>query len=82
MNVTLFFRKAGGDADDIHRICCPSGLFHPYYLFMITLTLHILEEKRMMTLSRVIGIITREFYTRKFGFEVLGDNVKVFYEQG
>ena len=35
-----------------------------------------------MTLSRVIGIITREFYTRKFGFEVLGDNIKVFYKQG
>ena len=32
-----------------------------------------------MTLSRVIGIITREFYTRKFNFEVLGDNIMVFY---
>ena len=35
-----------------------------------------------MTLSRVIGIITREFYTIEFGFEVLGDNIKVFYKQG
>ena len=35
-----------------------------------------------MTLSRVIGIITKEFYTKKFGFEVFGDNIKVFYEQG
>ena len=34
-----------------------------------------------MTLSRVKGIITRKFYTRKFGFEVLGDNVKVFYKK-
>ena len=32
-----------------------------------------------MTLSRVVGILTRKFYTRKFGFEVLGDNFKVFY---
>ena len=33
-----------------------------------------------MTLSRVIGITTKEFYTKKFGFEVLGDNIKVFYK--
>ena len=26
-NVTLFCRKVGGDADVIHRICCPSSLF-------------------------------------------------------
>ena len=38
--------------------------------------------KELVTLSRVIGIITREFYTRKFGFEVVGDNIKVFYKQG
>jgi hypothetical protein len=35
-----------------------------------------------MTLSREIGIITREFYTIKFGIGVLGDNIKVFYRQG
>ena len=34
-----------------------------------------------MTLLRVIGIITREFYARKFGFEILGDNIKVFYNK-
>jgi hypothetical protein len=27
----------------------------------------------------VIGIITREFYTKKIGFKLLGDNIKVFY---
>jgi hypothetical protein len=27
----------------------------------------------------VIGIIKREFYTKKFGFKLLGDNIKVFY---
>ena len=35
-----------------------------------------------MTLSRVIGIVTREFYTRKFTFKVLGVNIKVLYKQG
>ena len=34
-----------------------------------------------MALSRVIGIIMMEFY-REFGFDVLGDNIKVFYKQG
>ena len=38
--------------------------------------------EKIVTLSRVVGITTREFYTRKFGFEVLGDNIKVFYKQG
>ena len=38
-----------------------------------------MEEKKIVTLSRVVGIITKEFYTRKFGFEALGDNIKVFY---
>jgi len=27
----------------------------------------------------VIGIITREFYTKKIGFKLLSDNIKVFY---
>ena len=30
----------------------------------------------------MIGIIPREFYTRKFGFEVSGDNIKVFSNKG
>jgi hypothetical protein len=32
-----------------------------------------------VTLSRVIGIITREFYAEKIGFKLLGDNINVFY---
>jgi hypothetical protein len=32
-----------------------------------------------VTLSRVIGIITRKFYTMEIGFKLLGDNIKVFY---
>ena len=27
-------RKAGEDANVLHRICCPSSLFHPYYLIL------------------------------------------------
>ena len=52
-----------------------SAFFHPYYLLLSQL------HYRIVTLSRVIGIIMREFYTRKFGFEVLGDNIKVFHKQ-
>ena len=26
--------KAGEDANVIHIICCPSGIFHPYYLLL------------------------------------------------
>ena len=47
--------------------------FSSILLVIITLTLQILEK--IVTLSRVIGIITREFYIRKFGFEVLDDNI-------
>ena len=47
----------------------------------IALTLQILGKK-LVTISRVIGIITREFYTNNFGFEVWGKNIKVFYKQG
>ena len=54
--------------------------FHPCHLLLSHL--HYTLWIKTMTLSRVIGIITREFYTRKFGFEVLGDNIKVFYKQG
>ena len=39
-------------------------------------------KKKIVTLSRVIGIITREFYTMKIGFKLVGDNIKVFYKQG
>ena len=53
---------------------------------IITLTLQISGEGGggIMTLLRVRyrWIITRELYTRKFGYEVLGDNIKVFYKQG
>ena len=69
--------EAGEDADVIHRICCPSGLFSSMLLVIITLTLQIL--KKNVTLSRVIVIITREFYTMENGFKLLGDNIKVFY---
>ena len=61
-------------------ICCPSSLFPSIVLVIITLTLHILGK--LVTLSRVIGTITREFDTRKIDFEVLGDNIKVFYKEG
>ena len=74
-------RKAGGDANIIHRICCPFGLFHPCDLLLSHLHYNF-WKKKIVTLSRVIGIIMREFYTQKFGFEVLGDNIKVFYKQG
>ena len=67
--------KAGEDAIIIHRICCPSGPFHPYYLLLSHL-------KKIVTLSRVIGIITMEFYTMKINFKFVGDNIKVFYKQG
>ena len=72
--------KAGEDADIIHRICCPSGLFHPHYLLLSHL--HYKFWEKIVTLSRVIVIITREFYTMKIGFKLLGDNIKVFYKQG
>ena len=32
-------QKAGGDANAIHRICCPSNLFSSILLVIITLTL-------------------------------------------
>lgn len=37
--------EAGEDADVIHRICCPSGLFSSMLLVIITLTLQILKKK-------------------------------------
>ena len=55
------------------------AFFHPYHLLLSHL--HYKFWKKIVTLSRVIGIITREFYTRNFGFKVLGDNIKVFYKQ-
>ena len=57
------------------------AFFHPHYLLLSHLH-YKLWKKKVVTLSRVIGMITREFYTRKFGFKVLGDNIKVFYTQG
>ena len=72
-----FVEKVGGDANVIHRICYPSGLFHPYYLSLSHL--HYKFWEKIVTLSRVIVIITREFYTMKIGFKLLGDNIKVFY---
>ena len=53
---------------------------HPYCLLLSHL--HYKFWTKKITLSRVIGIITRESYTIKFGFVVLGDNIKVFYKQG
>ena len=49
---------------------------HPY---LILSHLHYGFWKKIVTLSRVIGIITGEFYTKKIGFNLLGDNIKVFY---
>ena len=66
-----------------HKNCCPSSLFSFIKLVIITLTLHILENKNNNNdILKGIGIITREFYTIKFGFEVLGDNIKVYCKQG
>ena len=76
-NVTLFCQKVGGDADVIHRICCPSGPFHPYYLLLSHL--HYKFWEKIATLSSVIMIIMREFYTMEIGFTLLSDNIKVFY---
>ena len=73
--------KAGGDADVIHRVCCPSCLvFIHITCYYHTYTTYF--GKKIVTLPRVIGIITRKFYIEKSGFEVLGDNIKVFYKQG
>ena len=36
-NVTLFCQKVDGDANVIHKICCPSCLFHPNYLLLSNL---------------------------------------------
>ena len=48
------------------------AFFHPYYL----LSLHLnYRFGKKVTLSRVIGIITREFYTMEIGFKLLGDNI-------
>ena len=55
------------------------AFFQPYYLLLSHL--HYIFGK-LVTLSRVIGIITKEFYARKFGFKVLSDHIKVFYKQG
>ena len=54
----------------------PTHTIHPY---LILSHLHYGFWKKIVTLSRVIGIITREFYTMKIGFKLLGDNIKVFY---
>ena len=52
-------------------------IYNPSIFDIITFTLRILEK--IVTLSRVIGIIRREFYTKKIGFKLLGQNIKVFY---
>ena len=43
MNI-MASRKAGEDANVIHRICCPSGFFSSILLVIITLTLQILKK--------------------------------------
>ena len=54
------------------------AFLHPYYLLLSHLH-YKFSKKKIVALSRVLQIIMREFYTRKFGFEVLGDNIKVLY---
>ena len=51
--------------------------FSSILLDNITLTLEV--WKKIVTLSKIIGIIMKELYNKKFGFEVLGDNIKVFH---
>ena len=79
-NICNLRGKAGRDADIIHRIGCPPGLFHPYYLLLSQL--HNKFWRKPVTLSRVIGITTREFYTRIFGFKVLGNKSRCSIKKG
>ena len=60
-------------------------IVHPAFFIHITCYYYTYTTyfgKEKVTLSRVVGIITRKFSTQKFGFKVLGDNIKVFYKQG
>jgi hypothetical protein len=76
LNIIAFITGAAHDPFGYYNLSIqPSHTIHPYLI--ITFTLKILEK--IVTLSRVIGIITREFYTKKIGFKLLGDNIKVFY---
>ena len=43
------------------------AFFHPYYLLLSNLHY---KFGKIVTLSRAIGIITREFYTMKIGFKL------------
>ena len=54
---------------------------HPAFFIHITCYYHTYTTnfEKIVTLSRVIGIITREFYTMENGFKLLGDNIEVFY---
>ena len=80
-DVTLFCQKAGGEANVVHRMCCPSGIFYPYYLLLSHLHYRFFWGGNN-DIIKDDGLITTEFYTIKFGFEVLGDNIKVSYKQG
>jgi len=50
--------------------------FHPYHLLLSHL--HYKFWKKIVTLSSVIVILTREFYTMEIGFKLLCDNIKVY----
>ena len=54
---------------------------HPAFFIHMTCYYHTYTTNlgKKVTLSMVIGIITRKFYTMEIGFELLGDNLKVFY---
>ena len=55
----------------------PHSLHKFSFVRLVTYTLWIL--KKYVTLLRVIVIFTWDFYTKKIGFKVLGDNIKVFF---
>ncbi len=52
------------------------AFFHPSHLLLSHL--HYKFWKKIVTLSSVIVILTREFYTMEIGFKLLCDNIKVW----
>jgi hypothetical protein len=77
LNSIAFITGAAHDPFGYYNMSIqPSHTIHPD---LILSHLHSGFWKKIVTLSRVIGIITREFYTKKIGFKLLGDNIKVFY---
>jgi hypothetical protein len=80
LNSIAFITGAAHDPFGYYNLSIqPLHTIHPY---LILSHLHYRFWEKIVTLLRVIGIIMREFYTKKIGFKLLGDNIKVFYQQG